>query len=136
LIWRKRCLTLAINRVIELLVAVNTSVMQRRHGAAAWIAIEAGGKIRVRRADERGELSPVDAIEDRWRSTYFINALWRVSRGGQRVNESAVVERKVLSEAFQDAMQGWRLRSAVFLTFRFDAGFFEQQFCQFSSTSR
>jgi len=40
---------------------------------------------------------------------------------------SSMIERKVLSEASQEAMQGWRLRSAVFLTFRFDPGFFEQE---------
>jgi hypothetical protein len=37
------------------------------------------------------------------------------------------IDRRVLSEAFQDAMRGWRLKAGVFLTFRFDAGFFEQQ---------
>ena len=37
------------------------------------------------------------------------------------------IERKVLSEAFQQAMEGWRLRSAVFLTFGFNPGFFEQE---------
>jgi len=36
------------------------------------------------------------------------------------------VERKVLSEAFQEALQGWRLRAGVFLTFRFDPGFFQE----------
>ncbi len=39
----------------------------------------------------------------------------------------STMERKVLSEAFQEALEGWRLRSAVFLTFRFDPGFFEQE---------
>jgi hypothetical protein len=53
--------------------------MQRRHGAAAWIAIE-GGRLRVRLADERAELTSVADAENRWRSTYFINALWRVAR--------------------------------------------------------
>lgn len=67
-------------RAIELLVKINTSVMQRRHGAAGWIAIEAGGKIRVRFPAEPSELTPVDEAEDQWRSTYFINALWRISR--------------------------------------------------------
>jgi hypothetical protein len=66
-------------RVIELLVAINTSVMQRRHGAAGWIVIEAG-KIRVRLADERAELTSVEDAEERWRSTYFINSLWRIAR--------------------------------------------------------
>lgn len=37
------------------------------------------------------------------------------------------IERKVLSEAFQEAMEGWQLKAAVFLTFRFDPGFFEQE---------
>ena len=37
------------------------------------------------------------------------------------------IDRKVLSEAFQEAMEGWRLRSAVFLTFGFNPGFFEQE---------
>jgi hypothetical protein len=40
---------------------------------------------------------------------------------------SPTIERKVLSEAFQEAIGSWRLRSAVFLTFRFDPGFFEQE---------
>jgi len=49
-------------------------------------------------------------------------------QGGFRVNDpGAAIERKVLSEAFQQALQGWRIRSAVFLTFRFDPGFFEQE---------
>ena len=44
------------------------------------------------------------------------------------MNDSpSTMERKVLSEAFQEALEGWRLRSAVFLTFRFDPGFFEQE---------
>jgi len=66
-------------RVIDNLVAINTSVMQRRHNGAAWIAIESG-KIQVRLADERAELLPVRETEDLWKSTYFINSLWRVSR--------------------------------------------------------
>jgi hypothetical protein len=37
------------------------------------------------------------------------------------------IDRKVLSEAFQEAMEGWRLRSAMFLTFGFNPGFFEQE---------
>ncbi|MGH7461305.1 MAG: hypothetical protein ACREMA_09790, partial [Longimicrobiales bacterium] len=37
------------------------------------------------------------------------------------------IERDVLSAAFQDAMSGSRLLAAVFLTFRFDPGFFEQE---------
>lgn len=43
------------------------------------------------------------------------------------MSDSQVIDRRVLSEAFQEAMQGWRLRAAVFLTFRFDPGFFEQE---------
>jgi hypothetical protein len=38
-----------------------------------------------------------------------------------------MIERRVLSEAFQAALQGWSVRAAVFLTFRFDPGFFEQE---------
>jgi hypothetical protein len=82
-LWMELAETLSnarYQRVIELLVAINASVMQRRHGAAAWIAIEGGGKIRVRLADERAELLPVDQADDRWKSTYFINALWNVAR--------------------------------------------------------
>jgi hypothetical protein len=67
------------DRAIELLVAINTSVMQRRHGAAAWIAIE-GGNVRVRLSDEPADLVSVTDAEERWRSTYFINSLWRVAR--------------------------------------------------------
>lgn len=37
------------------------------------------------------------------------------------------IPRQVLSEHFQERMQGRRLRSAVFLSFQFDAGFFEQE---------
>lgn len=37
------------------------------------------------------------------------------------------VPRQVLSEHFQERMQGRRLRSAVFTTFQFDTGFFEQE---------
>lgn len=37
------------------------------------------------------------------------------------------IQSEVLSEAFQAALQGWRLHSAVFLTFRFDPAFFEQE---------
>jgi hypothetical protein len=33
----------------------------------------------------------------------------------------------VLSEHFQDRMKGRRLRAAVFLTYQFDPGFFEQE---------
>lgn len=65
--------------VIDLLVAINTAVMRRRHGAAAWIAIE-NGRIRVRLADEKADLTSVQEAENRWRSTYFINSLWRVAR--------------------------------------------------------
>src|SRR5687768_18163569 len=41
--------------------------------------------------------------------------------------EAAGIQQQVLSEAFQSASQGWTLRSAVFLTFRFDPAFFEQE---------
>lgn len=66
-------------RVVELLVAINTAVMQRRNGSAAWLAIE-NKKILVRMADEPDQLTSVAEAEDRWRSTYFINSLWAVSR--------------------------------------------------------
>lgn len=66
-------------RVIDLLVAINTAVMQRRHEAAAWVVIE-GGRLRVRLTDERAELTSVEDAENRWRSTYFINSLWKVAR--------------------------------------------------------
>lgn len=39
----------------------------------------------------------------------------------------AAIPHAVLSERFQDIMKGRRLRSAVFLTYRFAPGFFEQQ---------
>jgi hypothetical protein len=39
----------------------------------------------------------------------------------------ADIPRAVLSEHFQERMSGRRLRSAVFLTYQFDAGFFEQE---------
>lgn len=39
----------------------------------------------------------------------------------------ADVPRAVLSEQFQERMKARRLRSAVFLTFQFDSGFFEQE---------
>lgn len=35
--------------------------------------------------------------------------------------------RSVLSEHFEERMQGWRLKAAVFLTYQFDPGFFEQE---------
>ena len=43
------------------------------------IAVE-GGKIRVRLADEPEELTTVEDAENWWRSTYFINSLWRVAK--------------------------------------------------------
>lgn len=39
----------------------------------------------------------------------------------------AEIPRAVLSEHFQSCMQGRRLRAAVFLTYEFDPGFFEQE---------
>jgi hypothetical protein len=66
-------------KAVELLVAINTAVMQRRQGAASWIALE-NGRIRVRLADEPDALVPVEEAENRWRSTYFINSLWSVSK--------------------------------------------------------
>jgi hypothetical protein len=39
----------------------------------------------------------------------------------------AEIPKGVLSEQFQEFMKGRRLRSGVFLTFRFDPGFFEQE---------
>jgi hypothetical protein len=39
----------------------------------------------------------------------------------------AEIPRSVLSEHFQERMEGRRLRAAVFLTFRFEPGFFEQE---------
>ena len=35
------------------------------------------------------------------------------------------IQSQVLSEALQAATDGWRVRAAVFLTFRFDPAFFE-----------
>lgn len=69
----------AYEQSIKLLIRINGTVMQRRHGAAAWIAIESG-RIRVRLSDERSELTSVEDAEQRWRSTYFVNSLWRISR--------------------------------------------------------
>jgi hypothetical protein len=66
-------------QVIELLVGINTAVMQRRGGAASWLAIEKN-RILVRLSDEPDELTSVQEAEDRWRSTYFINSLWSISR--------------------------------------------------------
>ncbi len=65
--------------VVERLVAINAAVMRRRNGAAAWIAIESN-RIRVRLADERADLVGVEEAEEYWKSTYFINSLWRVAR--------------------------------------------------------
>jgi hypothetical protein len=46
---------------------------------------------------------------------------------GRGVNEDRKdIQRQVLSEAFQAAMDGYRLRTAVFLTFSFAPAFFEQ----------
>ena len=39
----------------------------------------------------------------------------------------ADIPHAVLSEHFQERMKGRRLRSAVFLTYQFDPGFFEQE---------
>ena len=39
----------------------------------------------------------------------------------------AEIPRAVLSEHFQDRLKGRRLIAAVFLTFRFDPAFFEQE---------
>jgi hypothetical protein len=39
----------------------------------------------------------------------------------------AELPRAVLSVHFQERMSGRRLRSAVFLTYQFDPGFFEQE---------
>jgi hypothetical protein len=66
-------------QVIELLVGINTSVMQRRRGATSWVAIEKG-RILVRLSDEPDVLTSVQEAEDRWQSTYFINSLWSISR--------------------------------------------------------
>jgi hypothetical protein len=65
--------------VFGLLVRINTSVMQRRNGAAAWIAVEQA-KIRVRMADAPANLISVDEAERMWKSTFFINSLWSVAR--------------------------------------------------------
>jgi hypothetical protein len=66
-------------QVIELLVGINTAVMQRRGGAASWLTFDKD-RILVRLSDEPDELTPVQEAEDRWRSTYFINSLWSISR--------------------------------------------------------
>jgi hypothetical protein len=66
-------------RAIELLIAINASVMRRRHGAAPWITTERG-MIQVHLADEGTKLLPVAEAEEHWRSTYFINSLWRIAR--------------------------------------------------------
>jgi hypothetical protein len=69
----------AYAEAIPLLIAMNAAVMHRRGGGAAWITIE-GGRLRVRLRDEPADITSVQEAEQRWRSTYFINALWRVSR--------------------------------------------------------
>lgn len=65
--------------LIQYLVEANTEVMQSRNGSAAWVSIESG-RLRVRQPDEAENLVPVSDVEDQWRSTYFINSLWNVSR--------------------------------------------------------
>jgi hypothetical protein len=63
---------------VRTLIAANTDVMQKRNGSAAWLT-EEGGTLRVRSADEKENLLPVDTVENLWRSTYFINSLWSVA---------------------------------------------------------
>lgn len=65
--------------LLEKLVEANTDVMQKRNGSAAWVSIESG-RFRVRMADEAEHLLSVSEVENLWRSTYFINSLWTVSR--------------------------------------------------------
>ena len=64
---------------IRYLVEANTEVMQSRNGSAAWVSIESG-RLRVRQPDEAENLVSASDVEDLWRSTYFINSLWSVSR--------------------------------------------------------
>lgn len=64
---------------IRLLVDMNTEVMRLRDGSAPWVGIEAG-RLRVRMADEMERLLPREEVENLWRSTFFINSLWSVSR--------------------------------------------------------
>src|SRR5687768_66089 len=42
-------------------------------------------------------------------------------------SDSMIADTRVLSEAFEERVAGGRLLSAVFFTFRFDPGFFEQE---------
>jgi hypothetical protein len=65
--------------LVRRLVELNTRVMQARNGSAAWVAIESD-RLRVLAADETEELLSASAVERLWRSTYFINSLWNVSR--------------------------------------------------------
>lgn len=65
--------------LIPALVELNTRVMQARNGSGAWLAIESG-RLRVRMADETEDLLPASEVDRLWRSTYFINSLWHVSR--------------------------------------------------------
>lgn len=74
------CLSVAnYEEAIRYLIRINTAVMARRGGSAAWVT-EENGMIRVRLTDERDGLVAVEEAENYWRSTYFINALWRVAR--------------------------------------------------------
>lgn len=66
-------------RFLETLIEANMDVMQKRNGSAAWLTVDSG-LLRVRMADETEELRPVTEVEEMWRSTFFINSLWAISR--------------------------------------------------------
>jgi hypothetical protein len=65
--------------LIRGLVELNARVMQYRGGAAAWLTIESE-RLLIRSSEAAEPLQTVTAVEEMWRSTFFINSLWSVSR--------------------------------------------------------
>jgi hypothetical protein len=64
---------------IRTLLQLNASVMQSRNGSAAWIALESD-RLRIRMSDDADSLPSPDEVLGRWKSTYFINSLWSITR--------------------------------------------------------
>ncbi len=100
-------------------------------GGAPWVE-KRDGKLHVRFRDERGSLpdrepSSQPSLWLRLPRTSSDSSAALARRLQLEPTRMAEIPRAVLSEHFQERMSGRRLRSAVFLTYQFDPGFFEQE---------
>ena len=110
---------------VDLLLEQNAFVMRSRHAAEPWVRIR-DGKLDVRFRDESTDSGrrPAGHVVAQ---QLLPRPAQGHDRGARGSPVSTQIPRAVLSERLQELLDSRCVRTAVFLTYRFDPGFFEQE---------